>query len=122
MWWICCIAGVACLGAALPSGAGASVPSVAECLEASDFIANAAQSRDNGVTREAFMRRLEGDLTAIHSFPAGLRWFAHDEADERFLTLAASQVFDDPADPETHRANFLRACFARLQEGSGDRV
>jgi hypothetical protein len=99
--------------------AGATTPSVSECLEASDFIANAARSRDNGVTRDAFMERLEGDLNAIRNFPASLRWFAHDDADGEFLTVWAGRVFDQPAEPETHRSMFLRACFARIGEGDG---
>ena len=92
----------------------ASVPTLAECLEGSDFIANAAQARDNGVSREAFMGRLTEDFVAIRAFPRDLRWFVKDGDDERFLASAAGHVFDAPAPPGVHRAEFLRACFERL--------
>src|SRR5204863_3668491 len=98
---------------ALPS-ASASVPTLSDCLEASDFIANAALSRDNGMTRDAFITRLTGDFAAIRAFPAELRWFVRDEDDERFLEDAAEHVFDAPATPAAHRRQFLQACFERL--------
>jgi hypothetical protein len=91
-----------------------SLQTLGECLEGSDFIANAALSRDNGMTRTAFLGRLEEDMMMIHAFPAELRWFVKDDDDERFLHAAAESVFDVPASPEVHRAEFLRACFARL--------
>jgi len=100
------------LAAAAPAhGAGASV---AECLEGSDFIANAARARDNGLARASFLERLDADFMAIRAFPPALRWFAHDADDERFLRGAAQDVFDRPQSPEMHRTDFLRACFARL--------
>ena len=37
--------------------APASVPTLADCLEASDFIVNAALSRDNGMTRHRSAER-----------------------------------------------------------------
>jgi len=93
--------------------AGASTLSVAECFEGSDFIANAAHARENGMSRSAFMDRLEEDLQLIQAYPPQLRWFAKDEADERFLVDSARQVFDAPEPPERHRARFLAACFTR---------
>ena len=69
------------------SGAAAGVTSFAECIEGSDFIANAAGSRDNGMSREAFLDRLEGDFLMIRAFPVALRWFVKDAADERFLAV-----------------------------------
>jgi hypothetical protein len=101
-------------GLASAVSAGASVPTVGECLEGADFIANAAIARDNGISRQAFVGRLEDDLTLIHAFPVELRWFAKDEDDERFLHASVEVVFDAPASPEDHRARFLRACFERL--------
>jgi hypothetical protein len=96
------------------SCAGASVPTLADCFEASDFIANAALSRDNGMTRDAFINRLTGDFAAIRAFPPELRWFVRDEDDERFLAGAAEHVFDAPSTPAEHRREFLQACFERL--------
>jgi hypothetical protein len=94
--------------------AGASVPTFSDCLEGSDFIANAAQARDNGMTRAAFMGRLAEDFVAIRAFPAELRWFVKDPDDERFLESAAEHVFAAPTAPSAHRSDFLRACFDRL--------
>jgi len=100
---------VACAGVA-----AASVPSVAECLEGSDFIANAARARDNGIARDRFLERLDSDLETIRAFPPALRWFARDGDDEAFLREATESVFREPQAPDEHRAGFLRACFARL--------
>lgn len=95
--------------------AAASAPSLSECLEAADFIANAAHARDNGMTRAAFMGRLAEDLVAIRAFPAELRWFVKDADDERFLHGQVETVFDAPAAPDDHRNAFLRACFRRFE-------
>jgi len=97
-----------------PLAAAASVPTLADCLEASDFIVNAALSRDNGMTRQAFIDRLNGDFVAIRAFPSELRWFVRDEDDERFLENAAEHVFDAPSAPAVHRRDFLQSCFERL--------
>ena len=87
--------------------------SVAECLEGSDFIANAASSRNYGMAREVFLARLEEDLATIQAFPPELRWFVKDAEDERFLVASVQLVFDQPMTPEGHRARFLDACFSR---------
>ena len=103
--------------AALAAGARvalASVPTVEECLEGSDFIANAARARDNGIERARFLDRLDADFVTIRSFPPALRWFARDREDEAFLRDATDAVFRAPRSPDEHRAGFLRACFARL--------
>lgn len=107
-------AGILALTTIAPFAVRASVPTLADCLEASDFIANAALSRDNGMTRDAFIERLNGDFIAIRAFPNELRWFVRDEDDERFLEGAAEHVFDAPSTPAEHRREFLRACFERL--------
>lgn len=86
---------------------------MAECFEGADFIANAALSRENGMSRTAFLGRLEEDLELIQAYPPQLRWFAKDEEDEAFLTQAARDVFDRPLAPEQHRARFLAACLDR---------
>ena len=105
---------VALLPFALAAPAGASVPTVDECLEASDFIANAARARDYGMTRDAFLARMDEDFQMIHAFPPSLRWFAQDADDEAFLLGQARTVFESPDLPERHRASFLGACFERL--------
>ncbi|MEO5764400.1 MAG: hypothetical protein ABIR52_03745 [Casimicrobiaceae bacterium] len=97
------------------AGATASAPTLAECLEGSDFIANAAIARDNGVVRVSFVERLEADLSLIRAFPPALRWFVKDGEDERFLHGQVERVFDAPALPADHREAFLRACLRRLE-------
>ena len=91
----------------------ASRLSMAECFEGSDFIANAALARENGMSRAAFLARLEEDLELIQAYPPQLRWFAKDRDDEVFLYESARQVFDQPQAPEQHRARFLAACLGR---------
>jgi len=109
---------VFCLIVAMARSVGASVPTLNDCLEASDFVANAARSRDNGVEREAFVGRLHDDFVAIRAFPPSLRWFVRDDDDETFLENAAIAVFDRPQLPERHREVFLRSCLERLATGS----
>jgi hypothetical protein len=104
---------LAAITAFVAMNASASALSVADCFEGSDFIANAAAARENGMSRDAFLNRMEEDFQLIQAFPPALRWFAHDEDDERFLYQAAREVFDAPDAPEGHRARFLAACFAR---------
>ena len=97
----------------LASPAAAHPLSPQECLEGGDFIAHAAQSRDNGMTREAFLGKLVDDIRLIQSFPPSLRWFVVDPADAEFLHAEASDIFDVPDAPEAHRARFLARCFDR---------
>lgn len=104
---------LAAVAAAISLTAGASTLSVSDCFEGSDFIANAALSRENGMARDDFLNRLEEDFQLIQAFPPALRWFAKDEDDERFLYQYAREVFDAPEAPEGHRARFLAACFTR---------
>lgn len=96
----------------LAGGAVAGTHTVAECFEGSDFVANAARARDNGMSRAAFLERLEEDLMMIRAYPPALRWFAKDVADERMLHDAAADVFDAPRRPDSHRARFLEICLA----------
>lgn len=111
------IAGIAVAAAlTLPGIALASRPSMNECFEGSDFIANAARSRDAGLSGSAFLGRMKEDFAAIRAFPSELRWFIHDSNDEAFLLDSARQVFDHPALPEQHRNAFLRACIERMPE------
>ncbi|MFN0315269.1 MAG: hypothetical protein ACKVQA_09555 [Burkholderiales bacterium] len=93
-------------------------PAFEECLEASEFILHAAMSRDNGMTRQDFMGRVEADLMAIQSFPPEYRWFAQDADDERFLVHHSADVFDDPRSPQIHQSDFLNACVGRMSTDS----
>lgn len=103
---------VACLATSVV--AHASTPTSTECAEGAEFIGNAAQARENGMAKDAFIDRMEADFETIRAFPNALRWFVHDEADETFLLDAARDVFDRPRSPQLHRASFFRACMGRL--------
>jgi hypothetical protein len=85
-----------------------------ECLEGSDFIRNAALSRDAGVAADSFLERLTEDFLVIRSFPAELRWFVHDDGDELFLAQQTRLVFEHASAPDNHRAYFLHACLDRI--------
>jgi len=84
-----------------------------ECREAGDFIRNAALSRDNGMSREAFLNRLQEDLVTIRAFPPALRWFVRNVDDEAFLTAEVEAVFDAPRAADLHRPDFIGRCVAR---------
>lgn len=110
----CLAAGVAVFALLCADSAGAGHPSLAECFEGSDFIANAARSRDAGMPGEAFLDRMKQDFEAIQSVPSDLRWFVHDADDEAFLLAEASEVFAHPGAVESHRQAFLEACVDRM--------
>jgi hypothetical protein len=113
---ICVLAAAVAASLALP--AGAHELTFNECVEGSDFIMHAAQSRDYGLTREEFITRMQGDLIAIQSVPPELRWFVQDAEDEALLVAHAERVFDQPREPHVHQADFLDSCSARLSEQS----
>jgi len=97
--------------------AGAHDLTLDECIEGSDFIMHAAQSRDYGITREVFLQHMQTDLQAIQQFPPQLRWFVQDNDDEQLLVQAAQTVFDTPREPATHQSEFLTACVERVGRG-----
>ena len=92
-------------------------PTMEECLEASDFIRNAALSRNAGVSADAFLDRMSEDFLVIRAFPAELRWFVHDAGDEMFLAKEARFVFEQPSSPDDQSAHFLRICVDRMTDG-----
>jgi hypothetical protein len=93
---------------------GVAAPSLQECFEGSDFIVNAALSRDAGVPAAQFLERLEGDFLLVRAFPSELRWFVHDDGDEALLLAATQRVYGQPLPPEMHRRQFLNACLERI--------
>ena len=99
------------IGACPSARAGHST--IVECIEGSDFIANAAASRDNGMSRKSFLERLEADFVAIRAYPVALRWFVKDADDERFLRTAVVDVYDRPLAPDRHRERFFADCVSR---------
>ena len=109
--------GTVLLAAVLSVCAGPAIahrPSLQECREVSEFMRNAALSRDAGMLREQFLDRLRGDLAAIRGHPPALRWFAQDEEDEAFLIAAVEAVYDSPMKFAEHESDSLRKCLARM--------
>ena len=94
----------------------AGKPTMEECLEGSDFIRNAALSRDAGVAADTFLDRMSEDFLVIRAYPAELRWFVHDAGDEVFLAKEARLVFEQPSGPDDHGAHFLRDCVDRMTD------
>ena len=118
LWVLAAVMG----GLALP--AQAHELTMSECLEGSDFIKNAALSRDYGMARDDFLGRMQSDLVAIQAFPPELRWFVQDQDDETLLVGFAERVFDAPQSPELHQSEFLTACVQQMamRAGSAARI
>jgi hypothetical protein len=93
--------------------AGAHPLSRQECTEGSDFIRNAAHSRDNGMDGMTFLNRAIEDMATIKAFPPSLRWFVQDQSDEDYLLAAVSRVFSSPTEPRTHQSDFFTDCMKR---------
>jgi hypothetical protein len=109
-------------GCTLAVSCVASQPSLTECFEGSDFVGNAAVSRENGMSEKKFIDRMQDDFELIRAFPQELRWFVHDSGDEAYLMAAAREVFERPAPPEDHRRVFLESCFARMAAPQSDDI
>ncbi len=84
-----------------------------ECTEGSDFIKNAALSRDNGLDGTTFISNTQADFEVIKSFPAALRWFVQDKQDEDYLLAAIVEVFQNPLQPGEHQQRFFAQCLTR---------
>jgi hypothetical protein len=98
--------------ALLPLAASALTVTPRDCLEGAQFIENVAHARNNGISREAFVARLDEDLQLIQAVPPHLRWFAQDEEDAALLRAAVLQVFAQTMPPKEHAAGFLAVCHA----------
>lgn len=107
------VAALVALASAASPTAQAGQSTITECVEGSDFIEHAADARDNGMSRAAFLGRLDADFQTIRAFPVALRWFVKDRDDETFLRGAAADVYDRPLAPEKHRELFFAACVSR---------
>jgi hypothetical protein len=95
----------------------ASSHTAAECREGGEFIRNASLSRDNGLSKDAFLNHLIADLSMIRSLPEAVRWFARDEKDESLLVWHAERVYDERLSPEEHEAAFLADCGKIVVQG-----
>jgi len=115
-----CVVATCLMAVALVAAGHAYVAhlSMQDCVEGSDFVANAARARDNGMSREAFIERLEADLAAIRSLPPALRWYVRGEDDERLLRESVRRVYERPLPPERHRNAFLVHCLDHVDVGA----
>ncbi len=100
----------------LSASAVAHELSTDECREGTDYIRNAALSRDSGMSESAFMDIFDNDMAMISRVPPSLRWFVQDKDDEHFLRSALSDVFRRPQTPQQHAENFAEACLLRAGE------
>lgn len=112
---ICSVVWLLCLALGLTASAGATTPTTRkECLEARDFIENAAQSRDNGYSREFLLRRFEDDVIVLSGMHPEKRWFIRSPDATRFLREALTEVFAKKKKPKDHGTVFLDSCVANL--------
>jgi hypothetical protein len=110
---------LATAGALVTPAAQAHALSLDECSEGSDFIRNAALSRDEGMPERQFVAQFQADVQALQRLPAELRWFVQDKDDEVFLLAAVRDVFRKPKPAAVHQAQFAVAC-VRLMEDEPD--
>lgn len=101
---------------AFPLMATAHTLSIEECSEGSDYIRNAALSRDAGMSEAKFFEVFDHDLVLLMAIPPSLRWFVQDDDDAEFLRAAILDVYHHPKTPQQHAENFAVACSARTGE------
>jgi hypothetical protein len=104
------LAVVAAAGTLATPALHAHALSLDECSEGSDFIRNAALSRDQGMPERQFVAQFQADVQALQRLPAELRWFVQDRDDEFFLLSAVQDVFRQPRPAAVHQAQFAIAC------------
>ena len=115
--WITAGLVTAALGISVALDAAAHPLSRQECSEGSDFIKNAALSRENGMDGGTFLTRTIEDLSLIKSFPPSMRWFVQDQNDEDYLLKAVAEVFSSPREPQLHQSSFFGECITRAAAG-----
>lgn len=99
----------------LPGLCLARIPDASECVEAGDFIKNAALARDSGMAEADFLSRIRDDIEVIQAFPPHMRWFVQDEEDAAFLIAAATDVFQRPRNAAEHQRDFVKACMVKAK-------
>ncbi len=116
--WFCLLKALPLLSVLSGTGFGACAHELTarECMEGSDYIRNAALSRDGGMSESAFMDVFERDMQMISRIPQTLRWFVQDQDDEALLRAALDEVFSRPLQPQQHAQNFARACVPHTGE------
>lgn len=86
------------------------LPTFAECQEGSDFIKNAALSRDNGYTQKKIVGRFDEDVMVLSGVDPQKRWFIRSPGAILFLRQALLAVFQTPRSPLEQSRAFLAAC------------
>lgn len=99
-----------------PLIASAHALSTEECSEGSDYIRNAALSRDGGMSEAKFLEVFDHDLVLLMAIPPTLRWFVQDDDDADFLRAALLDVYRNPKSPQQHAEYFAEACLIRAGE------
>jgi hypothetical protein len=112
----------AAAGTLAPCAVHAHALSMEECSEGSDFIANAALARDDGMPERQFVAQFQADVQALQRLPAELRWFVQDKDDEVFLLSAVQDVFRKPKPAAVHQAQFAIACVRLIEDDTGSGV
>ncbi len=106
-----------CLGVASASD---FLPTSRECHEASDFIRNAASSRDNGYSKKFLLGRFDDDMMVLSGMDPQKRWFVRSKGATQFLRQALHDVFVVKRKPGDQAGIFLRSCMAHVLALSPD--
>ncbi len=85
-------------------------PTLRECEEGSDFIRNAARSRDNGYSENKIVGRFDEDVVVLSGMAPEKRWFIRSPGATVFLRKALVAVFQMPKRPGDQASTFLAAC------------
>ena len=109
-----------CFGLSGVASASDFLPTERECREGSDFIRNAALSRDNGYSREFLVRRFDGDVLVLRGMDPQKRWFVRSSGAIQFLRQALIDVFVVKRKPGDQAGLFLRSCMAHVLALSPD--
>lgn len=100
-----------CLGV---TSASDFLPTARECHEASDFIRNAALSRDNGYSKKFLLGRFDDDMMVLSGMDPQKRWFVRSKGATQFLRQALHDVFVVKRKPGDQAGIFLRSCMAHV--------
>lgn len=90
------------------------LPTEQECHEGSDFIKNAALSRDNGYSGERLVQQFDDDIMVLSGMDPQKRWFVRSPGATQFLRQALADVFAVRRKPKDGAAVFLRSCMAHV--------
>lgn len=90
------------------------LPTIQECQEGSDFIKNAALSRDNGYTQKKIVGRFDEDVMVLSGMDPEKRWFVRSPEAIKFLRQALTDVFTQKGKARDQAAAFLKSCLTHV--------